>query len=189
VRQLHPRSSMKQVGTIPNWSPVWDLVTTGDCSSWTAEKPNIDVASRRRPASKLLQKPDRIFCVSGQGLGSALTELRWGLQARIGLEFDYSHLVRQSWMFPVDARGNGGYYALFSLPHISQVFHISSDLDSADALTSESSPFDMTSRTIFAVQNEQGTIVQITETSTTLVVPTQRYLTSTARMLTNFTRI
>ncbi|KAH6899044.1 mono-functional DNA-alkylating methyl methanesulfonate N-term-domain-containing protein [Thelonectria olida] len=173
VADLHPRSSMKQVGTIPNWSPVWDLATTGDYSSWTAERPNSDVASRRRPASKWLQRPDRIFCASGQGLGSALTELRWGLQARIGLEFDYSHLVRQSWMFPVDPHGEGGHYALFSLPHLSEVFHISGDLESADALTSESSPFDMSSRTICAVQNEQGTIVQITETSTTLVVPTQ----------------
>lgn len=162
------------MGTIPSWSPVWDLTVVGNYSSWTTEKPTAHLG---KPVSQWLSKADRLFSASGQGPGSALTELRWGLEARIGLEFDYSHMVRQSWMFPFEVEGERSHYALLSLPHVSEVFHVSGDLDKAEALALESSPFDMSCRTICAVQNENGTIVQITETSTNLIVPTQRYVT------------
>ncbi|KAF7547792.1 hypothetical protein G7Z17_g7475 [Cylindrodendrum hubeiense] len=154
IWKLPARSDLGQVSTIPNWSPVIDLATTDECPSWTAETQATEVISRRKASSNVLRKPNRIF-------------------SRIGLEFEWDQPVRQSWMFPVEIRGEMGFYALLSLPHSSDVLHLPSDLTNANALTPDASPFDTTSRTIYAVQNEQMTIVQITETSVTLVAPSQ----------------
>ncbi|KAF4984390.1 hypothetical protein FZEAL_413 [Fusarium zealandicum] len=155
IWKLAARSELEQVSTIANWSPVVDLVTTDPNPSWTADAIRLDPATRRRAMSSLAQKPDRIFCTSGRGPRSSLTELRWGVQARIGLEFDYDQPVRQSWMFPVEVHGERGFYALLSLPHSSDVLHFPANLANASALSPEVSPFDSSSRTLSALQNEQ----------------------------------
>ncbi|KPM34735.1 hypothetical protein AK830_g11834 [Neonectria ditissima] len=173
IWKLHARSNVEQVSTIANWSPAIDLVTTDEYASWATEAPTGEAFSRRRLPPNGLRKPDRIFCTSGRGPKSSLTELRWGIQALIGLEFDYDQPVRQSWMFPVQVRGEMGFYALLSLPHSSDVLHLSGDLTNASALAPDASPFDTACRTIHAVQNELKTIVQITEASITLVTPSQ----------------
>ncbi|KAH7137122.1 mono-functional DNA-alkylating methyl methanesulfonate N-term-domain-containing protein [Dactylonectria estremocensis] len=173
IWKLPARGDLTQVSTIPNWSPVIDLATTDEYSSWAAGDLGSGNTPERSTESIVLKKPDRIFCTSGRGPNSGLTELRWGIQARIGLEFDYGQPIRQSWMFPVDIRGDMGFYALLSLPYSSDVLHLSSDLTNANALSPDACPFDTTSRTIHAVQNEHGSIVQITEVSVTLVAPSQ----------------
>ncbi|KAF4465208.1 thermotolerance [Fusarium albosuccineum] len=175
IWKLPARSDPQQVSTITNWSPAVDLATTDVNSSWTVDATRRDLAPRRKVSSTRSHKPDRIFCTSGRGPRSSLTELRWGIQARIGLEFDYDQLVRQSWMFPVEIQGERGFYAILSLPHSSDVLHFPANLSNANALSSEVSPFDTASRTISAIQNEQGTIVQVTEASTSLVAPSQRH--------------
>ncbi|KAI5466573.1 mono-functional DNA-alkylating methyl methanesulfonate N-term-domain-containing protein [Mariannaea sp. PMI_226] len=173
IWKLPARSNITQVGTIPNWTAVWDMAITDEYSSWTAESPTNNVSSMRISISDRLRTPDHIFCISGRGPNSTLTELRSGVEARIGLEFDFGRVVRQSWMFPVNVGNERGYYALLSLPDSSEVFHISGDLESADALVPDTSPFDMTSRTICAVQSEQGTIIQVTERFTTFIFGSQ----------------
>ncbi|KAH8736684.1 mono-functional DNA-alkylating methyl methanesulfonate N-term-domain-containing protein [Ilyonectria robusta] len=173
IWKIPARSTLVHTSTIPNWSPVIDLATTDEYPSWTAEAQASELNSIRRGSSSALRKPDRIFCTAGRGPNSSLTELRWGIQARIGLEFEYDQPVRQSWMFPVEIRGEMGFYAVLSLPHSSDVLHLSSDFTNANALTPDASPFDTTSRTIYAVHNAHGTIVQITEASVTLVAPSQ----------------
>ena len=121
-----------------------------------------------------MRQKDRVFCTSGRGPRSSLTELRWGIQARIGLEFDYDQPVRQSWMFPMESQGERGFYAVLSLPHSSDVLHFPGDLSNASALSPDACPFDTSSRTISAIQNDQGTIIQITETCTSFIAPFQR---------------
>ncbi|CAM1511135.1 Fc.00g086480.m01.CDS01 [Cosmosporella sp. VM-42] len=152
IWKLPARSDLEQVATIPNWSPVIDFVTTDEHQSWKAEAALSQGILKHRTPTVALCKPDRIFCTSGRGPKSSVTELRWGIQARVGLDIDYDQPVRQSWMFPMEVHG---------------------DLAQGDAVSSEAAPFDLDSRTIYAVQNEQGTIIQITETSTTLVAPSQ----------------
>ncbi|KAM0557953.1 hypothetical protein ACHAPJ_005117 [Fusarium lateritium] len=173
IWKLAARSDPQQVSAIPNWSPVVDLATTDVNPSWDSDNTRKDLSTRRKTPLSLTQKPDRIFCTSGRGPRSSLTELRWGIQARIGLEFDYDQPVRQSWMFPVEIEGERGYYAVLSLPHSSDVLHFPANLSNASALSPDVCPFDTSSRTISAIQNEQGTIVQVTETSTSLVAPSQ----------------
>ncbi|KAL2671140.1 hypothetical protein Neosp_013714 [[Neocosmospora] mangrovei] len=174
IWKLAARSDPQQVSTIPNWSPVIDMATTDGNSSWTDGVVRQDRSGRSKLPSILSRKPDRIFCTSGRGPRSSLTELRWGIQARIGLEFDYDQVVRQSWMFPVESQGERGFYAILSMPHSSDVLHFPANLSNASALPSEVSPFDTNSRTISVCQNDQGTIVQVTETSTSLAASSQR---------------
>ncbi|RSM08014.1 hypothetical protein CDV31_008317 [Fusarium ambrosium] len=173
IWKLAARSDPQQVSTIANWSPVVDMATTDGNTSWTDEVARQDRSGRSKLSSVLSQKPDRVFCTSGRGPRSSLTELRWGIQARIGLEFDYDQVVRQSWMFPVESQGERGFYAILSMPHSSDVLHFPANLSNASALSSEVSPFDTNSRTISACQNNQGIIVQVTETSTSLVASSQ----------------
>lgn len=154
------------------------MATTDGNDSWTDGVALRDRSGRSKLSPNLSQKPDRIFCTSGRGPRSSLTELRWGIQARIGLEFDYDQVVRQSWMFPVESQGERGFYAILSMPHSSDVLHFPANLSNASALSSEVSPFDTSSRTISVCQNDQGTIVQVTETSTSLVASSQRQVLS-----------
>lgn len=150
------------------------MATTDANPSWTSDNTSKDISTRRKAPMHLRQKPDRIFCTSGRGPRSSLTELRWGIQARIGLEFDYDQPVRQSWMFPVEIQGERGFYAVLSLPHSSDILHFPADLSNANALSLDTCPFDTSSRTISAIQGEHGKIVQVTETSTSLVASLQR---------------
>lgn len=172
--QLIPRKDPQQVSVIPNWSPVVDLVTTDTNPSWRSDSKRKDLSTKRKVSSNSRPKSDRIFCTSGRGPRSSLTELRWGIQARIGLEFDHDQHVRQSWMFPVEAQGERGFYVILSLPHSTDVLHFPADLSNANALSPEACPFDTSSRTISAFQTEQTVIIQVSETSTYLVAPTQR---------------
>ncbi|KAK7415630.1 hypothetical protein QQX98_005774 [Neonectria punicea] len=172
IWKLFARSRVEQASTIPNWSPAIDLVTTDEHVSWAAGTPAGEAISRRT-LSNGLRKPDRIFCTSGRGPKSSLTELRWGIQVLIGLEIQYDQPVRHSWMFPVHMGGETEFYILLSLPDSSNVLHLPSDLTDATDVAPDASPFDTTCRTIYAVQSEQDTIVQITEVSTTLIAPSQ----------------
>ncbi|KAL6920788.1 hypothetical protein FSST1_004814 [Fusarium sambucinum] len=173
IWKIEARADPLQVSVIPNWSPVVDLATTDTNLSWARDSTHKEISTKRKNPTNLKQKPDRIFCTSGRGPRSSLTELRWGIQARIGLEFDYDQPVRQSWMFPMEVQGEKGFYAVLSLPHSSDVLHFPADLSNASALSSDACPFDTSSRTISAIQNSQGTIIQITETSTSFIAPFQ----------------
>ncbi|KAH7178438.1 mono-functional DNA-alkylating methyl methanesulfonate N-term-domain-containing protein [Fusarium sp. MPI-SDFR-AT-0072] len=174
IWKLIPRKDPQQVSVIPNWSPVVDLVTTDTNPSWRSDSKRKDLSTKRKVSSNSRPKSDHIFCTSGRGPRSSLTELRWGIQARIGLEFDHDQHVRQSWMFPVEAQGERGFYVILSLPHSTDVLHFPADLSNANALSPEACPFDTSSRTISAFQTEQTVIIQVSETSTCLVAPAQR---------------
>ncbi|KAF5971666.1 putative FUN12-general translation factor eIF2 [Fusarium bulbicola] len=157
---LIPRKDPQQVSIIPNWSPVVDLVTTDTNPSWRSDSKRKDLSTKRKVSLNPRPKSDRIFCTSGRGPRSSLTELRWGIQARIGLEFDHDQHVRQSWMFPVEAQGERSFYVILSLPHSTDVLHFPADLSNANALSPEACPFDTSSRTISAFQTEQTVIIQ-----------------------------
>lgn len=108
-----------------------------------------------------------------------MTELRLGVQARIGFDIDVEQHVRQSWMFPSEMQGERGFYAILSLPNSTEVVHFSEDLSQVNAISHEAAPFDLESRTISAIQLDGGTIVQVAEQSVNLVAASQRYELST----------
>lgn len=89
---------------------------------------------------------------------------------------DFGEPTRDAWMFPDIRSRDGSSYAIVSLPHSSTVLCFSSDFKSVHAEAGETAPFDTSCRTIFATQASDNMILQVTETSITLVTPSQRYV-------------
>ncbi|KAK5998199.1 hypothetical protein PT974_00571 [Cladobotryum mycophilum] len=173
IWKLAPRSELEQVSILPNWSPVVDITTTNEHSAWgpnAADVPAIRTTQRSLPNS--LRKPDSIFSASGRGLKGNITHWRWGVQARIGLDIEIGEPVRQAWAFTIDHQGSRGLYGLLALPHSSLVLRFSEDLGYVEPLSSENTPFDITSRTLHAIQVSE-TIIQVTETSISLIGSTE----------------
>lgn len=98
------------------------------------------------------------------------------MQARIGLDMDFGEPTREAWMFPDIRQRDGSSQAIIALPHSSAVLCFSPDFKDVHAETEESTSFDLSSRTIFVTQSVDDMIIQVTETSITLVTPSQRFV-------------
>lgn len=112
-----------------------------------------------------MPKPDSIFTASGRGLNGTITQWRWGIQARIGLDIESGEPIRQAWVFPVRSNGRTDLYALLALPHSSLVLHFGPDLGQVQAVEEEDTKYNLSSSTLFACQRKDGSIVQITESA------------------------
>ena len=121
-----------------------------------------------------MEKPDSVFTASGRGAKGSVTQWRWGIQGRTGLDIETGEPIRQSWAFELDNRAGSSLLALLALPHSSVVLQFSEDLSQVDALTAEDTPFDIVSRTLDACRTAQGMIVQVTERSVTFVTGSER---------------
>ena len=174
--KLPPRGDLEQVASIPNWSPVVDLATTDTSTSWSPRTAVAQGPIQSSATAGSLNRPDRVFCISGRGLRSSVTELRCGIQARVGLDIDFEQPIRQAWMFPVKVGSQNGFYAILSLPNSTEVLHFSGDLGQVDALSPEAVSFDLGSRTIHAAQSNTGTILQISERMLAIISTSQRYM-------------
>lgn len=98
-----------------------------------------------------------------------MTEWRWGIQGRIGLDIESGEPIRRSWIFSTESNGDKVFIGLLSLPHSTIVLQFSGDLTQVDALPSEDTKYDTTSRTLYAVQTKNGEILQVTETHVAVI--------------------
>lgn len=98
------------------------------------------------------------------------------MQARIGLDMDFGEPTREAWMFSDIRQRDGSSFAIIALPHSSAVLCFSPDFKAVHAESGEATPFDTSSRTVFVTQSSDDMILQVTETSVTLVTPSQRYV-------------
>lgn len=121
-----------------------------------------------------VRKQDSIFSASCRGLKGSVVQWRWGIQARIGLDIETGEPIRQAWTFTTHHGIETVLYGLLALPHSSIVLRFSESLDQVDMVPTEDTPFDLTSRTLHAVQ-VSDTIVQVTETSINVATPRGRY--------------
>ncbi|KAL2754575.1 hypothetical protein ACRALDRAFT_2043524 [Sodiomyces alcalophilus JCM 7366] len=176
ICQLRPREPLIELGAIPNWSPALDFVTTDEFTSWDQQKSpqGKRMAQWRDDQESQLRKCDRLFAISGKGIQGSITELRRGLAANVGWEIPYGSPIKQAWIFEADLPDVGsGYYVLLALPDSSDVLHVSRDSLEADRPDPEIVQFDLASRTLAAAQFLDQGIVQVTETSITLITATQ----------------
>lgn len=120
-----------------------------------------------------VRKQDSIFSASCRGLKGSVVQWRWGIQARIGLDIETGEPIRQAWTFTTHRGNETVLYGLLALPHSSIVLRFSESFDQVDAVPTEDTPFDLTSRTLHAVQ-VSDTIVQVTETSINVATSTER---------------
>ncbi|OAA54805.1 thermotolerance protein [Niveomyces insectorum RCEF 264] len=168
IWKIGPRQPNIQLGTIPNWSPVADFVTSDEfaySNRLVGTKENKLVPWKDRLPGTYT-KPDRIFATSGRGVTGAITEFRYGLRANIGLDIDFETPVKQSWIFPIQSDDASlGFHLLVSFVDRSAAFHLSRDLAQASELESEAAPYDLASQTVAAAQLPGGVVVQVTEHS------------------------
>ncbi|RYP52006.1 hypothetical protein DL768_002802 [Monosporascus sp. mg162] len=85
ICSVEPRRQLERVGTIPNWSPATDIAiaceSTRESEDLARDTRNTSLLDRRRSA---FGRSDRIFVSSGRGKLGGVTELRHGIQAKIG---------------------------------------------------------------------------------------------------------
>ncbi|CAK7273077.1 hypothetical protein SEPCBS119000_005460 [Sporothrix epigloea] len=105
IWQIRPRQPNIQLGKIPNWSPVIDLVTSDEFATVKGLQGalNRDIADKSQypdgAFNGQFSAPDRVFGTSGRGVTGAITEFRYGMRADVGLEVDFPTPVKQSWIF------------------------------------------------------------------------------------------
>ncbi|ESZ98670.1 hypothetical protein SBOR_0908 [Sclerotinia borealis F-4128] len=142
-----------------NWSPATDLVAIRNNS-----KSNLDINTR--PQS-FVPVPDLIFVCSGKGARSSITELRYGIEAILGLNLEFRSAVTKAWVLPSEVYSglvDGDDWVLLSLEDHSAVLQISADWTSAEELDPKHTQLDMKSRTIVTGVIETRAM-QVTEQS------------------------
>ncbi|KAL7933812.1 mono-functional DNA-alkylating methyl methanesulfonate N-term domain-containing protein [Trichoderma chlorosporum] len=173
IWKLAPREDIQQISTIPNWSPVIDMTTTNEYSSWHGNNTNLQIAQPKLTTQQRnkMRKQDSVFSASGRGLKGSVVQWRWGIQARIGLDIETGEPIRQAWTFTQRQNNQVALFGLLALPHSSLVLRFSESLDQVDAVPADDTPFDLASRTLHTIQVSE-TVVQVTETSINVVTPT-----------------
>ncbi|CAG8960954.1 hypothetical protein HYFRA_00002491 [Hymenoscyphus fraxineus] len=154
------------VEPIQNWSPSVDLATTFKPRVSEPAKEAVGIHRRR----EVVAKPDRIFSCVGRGSTGAVAEIRYGFEAKLGLEVDYPTLILEAWALCPSFNSGGdddGSLFLLSLPDRSAVLRLSGD---ASAITDdeENTKFDLRYRTITASM-QRGHTIQVTEQSIVII--------------------
>lgn len=151
-----------------------DFITTDEFTTWNQE---VGVAGSRMVPWKDRKpsKPDRIFATSGRGIKGAVTEYRYGLQAKIGLEMDCGLGVKQSWLLPSRSADSTGFELLLSMPDQTAVIHLTEDLSLEDESDPGTLQYDHTSRTLAAAATKDM-VIQVTEAFIVLIGDTYWYV-------------
>ncbi|ORY64894.1 thermotolerance protein [Pseudomassariella vexata] len=174
IWNIEAREVPKRIGTIPNWSPTVEFVTT----STRANRKSSKGKERADARGDLPLQPDRIFACSGCGNGSII-EFRYGLEAKVGMELDNELPIRQCWALPAAGPNfQESFHLLLALPNTSVILLVSGDLSTGSDLPQEIVPYDLSSSTL-AAADLGGVVVQVTTSSVTIILsPTEstRYL-------------
>ncbi|PHH58642.1 hypothetical protein CDD81_4961 [Ophiocordyceps australis] len=157
IWKLAPRTDLEQVSLLPNWSPVVDIAT-------------IPAASQANKSSRMPLGQDRVFSASGRGLKGSVTEWRLGMQARIGLEIEFDEPVKQIWLLEANSKQpEDSFQVLMALPSHSVLVNFRKDFAQVDAVTAQDTELDLAHRTLDVCHRSQGSMLQVTEASITLV--------------------
>jgi hypothetical protein len=160
VFQCIAKSSPTCIQIIPNISPVHDLLT---------------INSHDHNGSNALRDPDkqeRIFVCSGRGTGhTAVSEIRYGLEAQIGLTVDYNDLASVSQVWTLSDTQNGRLVFLIShAQHTTAMSLYLADFE-LEVADSESCPgIDLTTPTLAAAVIHNELIMQVTQVAVNITV-------------------
>ena len=142
----HPRC----VQRFMNWTPVTDSVLVRSASH---DSMAVDVAS------------DRLFVCSASTFGKgAISELRHGIEAQIGLAVSLEGLSSTRDIWTMTDYATGGVYILTSDPVSSLLIYLPADFgEEISAIDEADSGLDFSSQTLAAGCTPSGAIIQITE--------------------------
>lgn len=150
----HPRCVQRFL----SWAPVTDAVMI---------RPEASQAPPQGDVSR-----ERVFVCSTATSGpGALHELRYGVEAQIGVTVPLDDLtgVRDMWAITDDA--NGGIYILMSGPLSSLLLYMNSDLEEGISALDEAETGLDSAQTLAAGCTPEGILVQVTENATHLFAP------------------
>lgn len=164
------------MNTLPNWSPVVDIVAVkGEPADRHSVSPFASdflmYQARRRLLLTHLRRTDELYSASGRGLRGNISQWRWGLEARIGLDMELRHPVRRAWGFTMDFGHGKTLCSLLTSSTSSSLLRFQRDLGDVSEVAPEQAKFDLGSRTLHAIQLSD-TIIQVTETSINVITPT-----------------
>ncbi|OTA58363.1 hypothetical protein K449DRAFT_122920 [Hypoxylon sp. EC38] len=165
VWNVEARQSPQRIGSIPNWSPTVDFIVTNDGVFEDTSEGSSSGIGKIVP-----YQADKVFACSGRGITGAITQFRYGIQARIGLDLTYSSNIKQCWAIPDFDKPTEGFFLLLALPNVSTILHLSCDLSEASEKDHDAAPYDLTSTTL-TVQECDGVVVQITMNYITIASP------------------
>ena len=145
--------NFQQFESIPNWSPTFDLLIT-----------NLKRDGKNRDRYS-------IFTTSGRTPYGAITELRYGYEARIGGYFlDQPEISSATGLWTIRDITMSGIYLLLSMPHRTSLLHISSDLSSVEIDIDEyDCGLDFANETIAAQELSSDNFIQITRSTIVLL--------------------
>lgn len=178
--QAVPRGSVTKLSRIPNWSPTVDFVTTTESSRWD----NLDGATGKPSKenrqdgnySTALARTDKIYAAAGTGSNGSIVEYRHGLQASIGIEFDFGVTIRRCFVLSEDELSPGsGYYLLLSVADRSTLLYFDAEFSTASLreIDHDQTAYDLSSPTLIAQPISPGVILQVTETGLVLITPSR----------------
>ncbi|KAI8628270.1 hypothetical protein F5Y19DRAFT_147161 [Xylariaceae sp. FL1651] len=177
VWSVQARQDPQRIGPLPNWSPTVDLVLTKDSGRniILEQKRSSKRSSSAKKVHTHLLAPEKIFACSCRGAFGAITELHYGIQAKIGLDLLYSSPIRRCWAIPsFDGTPEEGFSMLIALPENSALLHVSYDLSEVSEKGQNTVQFDLLSTTL-AVYIAEDIVVQITTTHATILSMTACY--------------
>ncbi|KAL2871075.1 protein thtA [Aspergillus lucknowensis] len=145
------RDEPRCVQKFMNWSPVTDSVIVKPPAGSTARTDEIT--------------GDRFFVCSASSFGrGAMVELRYGIEAQIGLLISLEELsgARDIWILPDSA--NGGVFVLTSDPVSSTILYLPANFEEEISAVDEADcGLDLNSPTLAAGYIESGSLVQVTD--------------------------
>jgi hypothetical protein len=115
--------------------------------------------------NEFIPKPDRLFVCTGKGEGAAITELRHGLEAKIGFSAPFDDPILRVWALPSGLEvldNSGATLFLLSFGDTSAVLAIPADASEMILLGESSTDLDLDNRTV-TVSIQESSIVQVTE--------------------------
>lgn len=142
--------------SVANWSPVFDFEL-------------VNLPPQGYATGKA--ERDRVLACTGRGDHGAITELRYGIQARIQGSADYLQGVRRLWVLPDSSRK--GYFLLSSLPDQSSLCFLTPAGDWEDASEFDFLDLDETTLAAGAVGTRS---VQVTPSAIIITELKEEYL-------------
>ncbi|TVY54244.1 hypothetical protein LCER1_G002307 [Lachnellula cervina] len=167
---VRARQSPTFIEPIQNWSPSPDFITTYAAD----DQAFLDGRSRRKKNTD--PRPNKIYACAGKGSKGVITEFRYGLEAKLGLEMDYQIPIMEAWVLcpTFDSLDDDDDVSIFllSLGDHSAVLQLSGDARDIDNLEQEETKFDLRYRTLAASMHGSFTI-QVTEQTIVLIIGSQ----------------
>ena len=152
------RGHPELVETVSNWTPLVDFIPVNISGPPLVSDPEAGM-KRDHP----IRVRDRIFALTGRASEGSISEMRRGLEARIGTILPYHGGVNRAWSLP-DCAGTGTYLLIFFPTH-TELLYVSADLESIEQKDEDDcSGLDLASTTLAAGGYGEVT-VQVTQTS------------------------